>query len=124
MGIASAVLPLGSRHLLCESIPGCGSQTSCPAAAETPDSRAEAGDAPMQCEAVTDGWGDLLPAQPSRLMESCGRDYSLQRQGHCLPPATGAAVNAAVEGASTVSCSGYSQWLAAINLSSLTPFWG
>lgn len=77
----------------------------------------------MQCEAVTDGWGDLLPAQPSRLMENHGRDYSLQRQGHCRAPATGVAVNAAVEGAGMVSCSGYSQWLAAINLGSLTPFW-
>lgn len=77
----------------------------------------------MQCEAVTDGWGDLLPAQPGRLMGSCGRDYSLQRQGHCLPPATGATADATVEGAGMVSCSGYSQWLAAINLGSLTPFW-
>lgn len=69
---------------------------------------------PEQSKAVTDGQSDLLPAQPSRLMESCGGDCSWQGQGQWLPPATGAAVEAAAMG----SGSSYSRWLPPINLGS------
>lgn len=106
---------------LCEAVPGCGSQASLPAAAKPSGSRAEAGEVLVQRQAGTDGW----PA-PSTAQHVNGEPWKrlrLPELGSLPGPCNRSRVNGTGEEAGTVSCSGYSQCLAAINLGSLTPFW-